>query len=112
MHSGNAAAIPEVRNDATLSFCHASRSVRITTAILVSNCMYHPDVVPGWSEGLDLRCASAHRGIPRFSDVQLHIVVRCFASPRNDGRQNTAFGPAVEPAVSGWLHCNGGTMRR
>jgi hypothetical protein len=23
-------------------------------------------------------------GISRFSDVQLHIVVRCFASPRND----------------------------
>src|SRR4051794_38483953 len=27
----------------------------------------------------------AHRGISRFSDVQLHIVVRCCASPRNDG---------------------------
>src|SRR3954465_963800 len=39
MHSGKAAAMPEVRNAATLSFCHASRSVRITTAILVSNCM-------------------------------------------------------------------------
>src|SRR5882672_8268814 len=39
MHSGNAAAMPLVRNEATLSFCHASRSVRITTAILVSNCM-------------------------------------------------------------------------
>src|ERR1700732_772977 len=24
-------------------------------------------------------------GISRFSDVQLHIVARCFASPRNDG---------------------------
>src|ERR1022692_3173132 len=41
MHSGNAAATPEVRKDATLSFCHASRSVRITTAILVSNCIYY-----------------------------------------------------------------------
>src|SRR6478672_11964749 len=39
MHSGNAAAIPPARNEATLSFCHGSRSVRITTAILVSNCM-------------------------------------------------------------------------
>src|SRR5258708_39273321 len=39
MHSGNAAAMPLVRNAATFSFCHASRSVRITTAILVSNCM-------------------------------------------------------------------------
>src|SRR3954464_14048989 len=32
----------------------------------------------------DLRCAIAHRGISRFSDVQLHIGVRCCASPRND----------------------------
>src|SRR3954465_14300134 len=39
MHSGNAAAMPPARKDATLSFCHGSRSVRITTAILVSNCM-------------------------------------------------------------------------
>ena len=36
-------------------------------------------VIPGWSEGPDLRCAIAHRGISRFR-------VRCFASPRNDGR--------------------------
>src|SRR5260370_9233929 len=42
MHSGNAAAMPLVRNAATFSFCHASRSVRITTAILVSNCMIAP----------------------------------------------------------------------
>src|SRR5450631_3421874 len=35
-------------------------------------------VIPGWSEGPDLRCAIAHRGISRFR-------VRCFASPRNDG---------------------------
>src|SRR5229473_8650583 len=42
MHSGNAAAMPLVRNAATFSFCHASRSVRITTAILVSNCMMAP----------------------------------------------------------------------
>src|SRR6266702_2783291 len=34
-------------------------------------------VIPGWSEGPDLRCAIAHRGISRFR-------VRCFASPRND----------------------------
>src|SRR5437879_725553 len=33
----------------------------------------------------DHRCAIAHRGISRFSDVQSHAVVRCFASPRNDG---------------------------
>jgi hypothetical protein len=35
-------------------------------------------VIPGWSEGPDLRCAIAHRGISRFR-------VRCCASPRNDG---------------------------
>ena len=35
-------------------------------------------VIPGWSEGPDLRCAIAHRGIWRFR-------VRCYASPRNDG---------------------------
>src|SRR5450756_3214715 len=47
-------------------------------------------VIPGWSEGPDLRCAIAHRGISRFR-------VRCgachrtalgadpVASPRNDG---------------------------
>jgi hypothetical protein len=35
-------------------------------------------VIPGW-------CVSTRPGISRFSDVQLHIVVRCFASPRNDG---------------------------
>jgi hypothetical protein len=37
-------------------------------------------VIPGW-------CASARPGISRFSDVQLHIVVRCLASPRNDGTE-------------------------
>jgi hypothetical protein len=34
-------------------------------------------------------------GISRFSDVQLHIVVRCFASPRNDAR-SSAF-PRHDP---------------
>src|SRR4030095_14607183 len=38
-------------------------------------------VIPGWSEGPDLRCASAHRGISRFR-------VRCCASPRNDGTKH------------------------
>src|SRR3981189_511018 len=45
--------MPPARNEATLSFCHASRSVRMMTAILVSNCMITPDVIPGWSEGPD-----------------------------------------------------------
>src|SRR5271156_2473334 len=39
MHSGNAAAMPPARKQATFSFCQTSRSVRITTAILVSNCI-------------------------------------------------------------------------
>jgi len=34
-------------------------------------------VVPGWSEGPDLRCAIAHRGIPGFR-------VRAKRAPRND----------------------------
>src|SRR5712691_12728001 len=34
-------------------------------------------VIPGWSEGPDLRCAIAHRGISRFR-------VRRVASPLND----------------------------
>ncbi len=39
----------------------------------------NPDlVIPGWSEGPDLRCAIAHRGILGFR-------VRRSASPRNDG---------------------------
>src|SRR3954469_9498678 len=42
MHSGNAAAMPDVRNAATFSFCRASRSIRITTAIFVSNCILSP----------------------------------------------------------------------
>src|SRR6202035_3277674 len=46
-------------------------------------------VIPGWSEGPDLRCAIAHRGISSFSDVQLHIVVRIFDAPRNDERAST-----------------------
>jgi hypothetical protein len=40
-------------------------------------------VIPGW-------CESTRPGISRFSDVQLHIVVRCFASPRNDGGEKIA----------------------
>src|SRR5437868_3349043 len=42
-----------------------------------------------------LRCAIAHRGISRFSDAQLRIVVRCLASPRNDKGPSAARGPAV-----------------
>jgi hypothetical protein len=41
-------------------------------------------VIPGW-------CVSTRPGISRFSDVQLYIVVRCFASPRNDGTEQQKF---------------------
>ena len=51
MHSGNAAAMPPARNDATLSFYHASRSDRITTAILVSNCMIYSDRKASFRDG-------------------------------------------------------------
>jgi hypothetical protein len=33
---------------------------------------------------IELRCAIAHLRISRFSDVQLHIIVRIFDAPRND----------------------------
>src|SRR5712691_9319349 len=69
MHSGNAAAMPLVRNAATFSFCHASRSVRITTAILVSKCMScfpvslrdAPRIV-GWAKALLRRAHHANCG--------------------------------------------------
>src|SRR5712675_2063477 len=43
-----------------------------------------------WDSGVSVIPGHAKRepGISRFSDVQLHIVVRCFASPRNDGLQH------------------------
>src|SRR5271156_538628 len=40
------------------------------------------NVIPGW-------CLSTRPGISRFSDVQLHIVVRVFDAPRNDCRMET-----------------------
>src|SRR5260370_42174481 len=49
------------------------------------------DVIPGWSEGPDLRCAIAHRGISRFR-------VRVFDGPRNDS------GPALFHERARWLH--------
>src|SRR5260221_10967365 len=89
MHSGNAAAMPLVRNAATFSFCHASRSVRITTAILVSNCMSYSGVIPGWSEGPDLRRAIAQswvgktpspplRGLQRLRGVDIEEGAKAF----------------------------------
>jgi hypothetical protein len=37
--------------------------------------------IPGRCKASNLRCAIAHRGISRFSDVQLHIEVRADARP-------------------------------
>src|SRR5262249_35519422 len=51
MHSGDAAAMPPARNEATLSFCHASRSVRMMMAIFVSNCMRSPQSFRGAATG-------------------------------------------------------------
>ena len=47
---------------------------------------------PMTGSGSDLRCAIAHRGISRFSDVQLHIGVRIFDAPRNADFIHTAAG--------------------
>src|SRR5450432_2878707 len=93
MHCGNAAAMPPAKNAATLSFCQASRSVRITNAILVSNCMgYLSTVIPGH--------AKHEPGISRFSDVQLHIAVRCFASPRNDCQENHPLASQAQARIT------------
>src|SRR6266436_4056137 len=72
-------------------------------------------VIPGWSEGPDLRCAIAHRGISRLQ-------VRCFASPRNDGNRasvviarSTATKQSTLPAgewIASWSLSSGGAMRR
>src|ERR1700750_5650 len=51
MHSGTAPAMPLVRKAATFSFCQASRSVRITTAILVSNCMDGSEEMMSFRDG-------------------------------------------------------------
>jgi hypothetical protein len=52
-----------------------------------------PFVIPGWSEGPDLRCAIAHRGISRFR-------ARCFASPRNDGLLDCFAEPVIGRAFA------------
>src|SRR5713101_10097173 len=57
-------------------------------------------VIPGWSEGPDLRCAIAHRGISRFR-------VRVFDAPRNDEvylrNARDHFGCAAAVAVAGFF---------
>src|SRR5438270_4677883 len=90
MHSEKAAATPLARNEATFSFCHTSRSVRIRTAILVSNCM---------SDFFHCHSGMVHRTRPGISRFR----VRCFASPRNDTYQNLAFGVAGPGANHAFL---------
>src|SRR5882724_2648643 len=47
---------------------------------------------------------STRPGISRFSDVQLHIVVRCFASPRND--EGRCHRTGTYSSHSGISHCS------
>src|ERR1700733_6017685 len=70
MHSGNAAATPPARKAATFSFCQASRSVRITTAILVSNCI-------DGSKGRDLESAKD----PKTRHIEQDFGVDAIATP-------------------------------
>src|SRR6266700_5291639 len=50
-------------------------------------------VIPGWSEGPDLSCAIAHRGISRFR-------VRVFDAPRNDGEQRVHRTKILMPRIA------------
>ncbi|QBP20433.1 hypothetical protein Bdiaspc4_07550 [Bradyrhizobium diazoefficiens] len=54
------------------------------------------DVIPGWSEGPDLRCAIAHRGISRFR-------VRLFEPPRNDSLDHATSDSFGKLATTDWL---------
>ena len=54
-------------------------------------------VIPGWSEGPDLRCALAHRGISKFLRCASAHRSRC-APPRNDGVKNQAA--TIRPETS------------
>src|SRR5882672_9057665 len=78
MHSGNVAAMPPARKEATFNFCHASRSVRITTAILVSNCMMAP--VRQRHSGMRRQAQTRNLEIPRCAIAHLR-----FAAARRPG---------------------------
>src|SRR5712675_2059552 len=63
-------------------------------------------VIPGWSEGPDLRCAIAHWGISRFR-------VRVFDAPRNDMEKIAPakiffiiFVDGIFTTLFGWLFTN------
>src|SRR5215471_10913069 len=101
MDSGKAAAIPLVRNEATLSFCQAWRSVRITTAILVSNCMHvsttrHSGARVSANPNAQLRIVESRNSCARFR-------VRCCASPRYDGEVISPVGVAGPGADHAFL---------
>src|SRR5207245_445576 len=115
MHFGNAAATPLVRNEATLSFCHASRSVRITTAILVSNRMSfshsHSGGAPsehGFTRVQQCRLSkSATADLaganPETRDSPMcncTSEVRCYASPRNDGSKNYPLASQAQARIT------------
>src|ERR1700756_2649456 len=85
MHSGKAAAMPPGRNEATLSFCQGSRSMRTTTAILVSNCMLSPVV-----SQFEILAAVRRRPSPEVSGATASgeaAIVSRKAAPR------TRYGP-------------------
>src|SRR5712671_5789608 len=69
-------------------------------------------VIPGWSEGPDVRCAIAHRGISRFRARcgACHRAALCadpLASPRNDGFwiASLSLSPGREHPNAGNIVC-------
>src|ERR1043166_6440877 len=74
--------MPPARNAAILSFCHGSRSVRITTAIFVSNCMLA--LVPVRRMGGAQRYPSFPRDGFRYALPILHVSPPGIAGPGAD----------------------------
>ena len=81
------------RGRSDVHFCHASRSVRITTAILVSNCMRSSQRHSGAMRSIE-------PGISRFPDVQLHISGSHYVRPgmTNNSTPGVA-GPGADHAL-------------
>src|SRR3981189_3115015 len=78
MHTPTIAAMAPTCTAATFNFCHASRSARITTAILVSNCMVAP-VIQARS-GIQRQAQTRNLEIPRCAIAHLR-----FAAARRPG---------------------------
>src|SRR5258708_11234465 len=94
MHCGNAAAMPDVRNEATFSFCHGSRSLRITTAILVSNCMEPP---VSFRDGPKDQTADVQLHIGESRDSPMRNCALGFAATRRPGMTSSvALSPAAQ----------------